>query len=186
MSPDLDEVDFKLISSLARDARSTTTQIAADARISRPTAIKKLRKLTRNKVVSLGARVNLTKLGFKLALITFKTQGNRKELKTSLFLCPRVLMLIETGGNPHYLALLYGENTETLVSTIECMKSISGMEIVSWHRLKPPILPETFALQVFPTKNEVAPCCKKCAICSNYQNKECLGCPAVTEYKGFL
>ena len=188
LSYKLDKVDLRIIDSLIKDARKTITQIAKDAGISRPTAINRLKKLRESSSVILGARVNVTKLGFKLALVALKTKtvDAREKPEKNLAICPRVLMLIQSSGNPNYLALLYSENTETLLSVIECFKSFAGVDVVSWHRSKPPILPETLDLKVFPTKYELAPCGKKCGECSCYQNLECLGCPAVIEYKGPL
>jgi len=188
LSYKLDKVDLRIINALAKDARKTITQIAKNTEISRPTAINRLKKLRKSDVVILGARINVTKLGFKLALVALKNKSveARQKPDTNLAMCPRVLLLIQTSENPNYLALLYGENTETLVSVIECFKNFSGMEVISWHRSKMPLLPETFALKIFLKKNELAPCGKKCGDCSNYQNMECLGCPAVTEYKGPL
>jgi len=185
LSYKLDHIDLKIINSLAKDARKTITQIANDAGISRPTAINRLKKLRKNNVVNLGARVNVTKLGFKLGLVALKTIDVETKQKpdANLVVCPRVLLILQTSGNPNYLALLYGENTETLVSVIDCFKCFSGMEVVSWHRSKPPLKVETFDLKVFPEKNELAPCGKKCGDCSSYRNLECLGCPAVNEYK---
>jgi len=166
MSYKLDRVDLKIINSLTEDARKTITQIAKDAGISRPTAINRLRKLRESNVICLGARINVTRLGFKLALVALKTKSgeSRQKLETNLAVCPRVLLLLETNGNPQYLALLYGENTETLVSAVECFKSFSGMEMVSWRRSKPPLKIETFNLKVFPTKSELAPVEKNASI----------------------
>lgn len=188
MSYKLDEVDLRIINSLAKDARKTVTLIAKEAGISRPTAISRLNKLGKNNVVRLGACVNVLELGFKLALMALMTKSTkaRQKLETKLVLCPRVLMLMQTDGNPEYLALIYSENTETLVSVVECVKDISDTEMIWWHRSKLPLLPEAFDLKIFPKKHELAPCGKKCGECSSYQNQECLGCPAVKEYKGPL
>ncbi len=188
MPYELDKVDWRIINSLLEDARKTITQIAADAEISRPTAIKRLKRLRKNKVISLGAGVNVAKLGFKFALVTFKAEfaeANQK-LEESLVACPRVFMVTETRRNTNFLALLYGENMETLVSVIDNFKSFLGMEIVSWHRSKQPLKVETFNLELFQKKRELAPCGRKCKNCSSYQSLECLGCPAVTEYRGPL
>jgi len=188
LSCELDKVDLRIINSLVKDARRTITEIARDAKISRPTAINRLKNLRESNIVSLGARININQLGFKLALVALKSKNAvaKQKPETNLAICPRVLLLLQTSGNPDYLALLYGENMETLVSVIECFKSFSEISVVSWHRSKPPLLPGTFDLKVFPAKYEIAPCGKKCGDCSFYQNTECLGCPAVTEYKGPL
>jgi len=183
----LDEIDLRIISSLTKDSRKTVTKIAKMARISRPTAIARLERLRKNNVVHISARVNITKLGFKFALVALKTKSaeSRRNTLTKLAVCPRVLTLLQTSGTQNYYAILYGENTETLLSVIESFKTFSSMEVVSWNRAKP-LLPETFDLKVFLEKRKHAPCGKKCGECSSYQNNECFGCLAVTEYTGPL
>lgn len=186
MSHKLDEVDLKIIYSLARDARKTITQIAKDTEISRPTIISRLRKLRESNVLSLDARVNVTKLGFKLALLALKIRSVEAEQKpeTNLAVCPRVLMLMHSDGNSNCFALLYGENMETLVSVVESFRSFSGIEVISWHPSEPPLKVEAFELKEFPSKNKLAPCGKNCLDCSSYKKQECLACPVVTAYKG--
>jgi len=186
LSHKLDKVDLRIMHSLAQDARKAITQLSVDAGISRPTAINRLKKLRENGILSVHATVNITKLGFKLALVTFRTKSNNagQEPRTGLAVCPRVLLLVQKSGDRDCSALLYSENTETLLSVVECVKSVSGVELTSWHRLSPPLLPEAFELKLFPHKGKLTPCGKKCGVCSNYQNQECLGCPAVVEYKG--
>jgi len=188
MSYKLDAVDLKILNSLAKDTRKTVTQIAIEVEISRPTVMKRLKKLTESNVLDLGGKVNVTKLQFKLGQMALKAKSPdaKQQLEKRLVNCPRVLFLMETSGNPHYLALLYGEDTETLVSTVESFKSFSGTEVVSWHRSKPPLKMEAFDLRIFLKKSKLAPCGKRCSDCYSYQNSECLGCPAVTEYKGPL
>jgi DNA-binding Lrp family transcriptional regulator len=185
MSYKLDKTDMRIIYSLGEDARNSVTQIAKDADISRPTAIVRLRRLRKNKIINLGAKINITKLGYKMALATLK--ADNAEAVTgieNLVICPRVLLLTQAIGDNNYQALLYGENMETLVSVIESYKNSSNLEVVSWNRLKPLLVNEVFGVKVYLTKSEVAPCGKRCSDCPSYQNSECLGCPAVTEYKG--
>jgi len=184
----LDKVDLRIISSLATDARKTVSQIAKETKISRPTTMDRLKRLRESGILDLSAKVNVQRLGFKLAQVALKTRDTEtsQKLEKTLANCPRVLCLTPTSGNPHYLALLYSEDTESLVSTIESLRSFSGTEVVSWHRSKPPLKIETFTLRIFLEKTKTASCGKKCGDCSSYQNLECLGCPMVIEYKGPL
>jgi Lrp/AsnC family leucine-responsive transcriptional regulator len=183
----VDETDLKIIKSLSEDCRKSTTQIAKEAGISRPTAIARIRRLAENNLVDFGAKFNVARIGFKLALLTLETDNveDKQNTVTKLAACPRVLQLFQTIEKPSYTALVCAENAETLLSAIDCLRSVLSARITSWHRVKP-IIGDTFNLKIFLEKCELTPCGKKCGICSSYQESECVGCPATTDYKGPL
>ena len=182
-----DEIDLKIIKSLSIDCRKSTTQIAKEAGISRPTAIARLKNLGQNQLVDFGAKVNVINMGFKMALLNLEadTIEAKKEILSKLEACPRVLQLIQTIEKPCYVALVSAENAETLLSTIECLRDVLSARIVTWQRAKP-IIGESFDLKILLEKCDLTPCGKKCGICSNYQELECVGCPATKNYKGPL
>jgi DNA-binding Lrp family transcriptional regulator len=173
--------------SLSEDCRKSTTQIAKEAGISRPTAIARIRQLADNRLVDFGAKINVAKLGFKLALLTFEIDNSRKEESTieKLGSCPRVLQLIQTVGKSECEALVCAEDADTMLSAIECLESVLNIKVNSWQRVSP-ILGESFNLRIFLEKCEFTPCGKKCGICASYKESACVGCPAVKEYKGSL
>jgi len=183
----LDEIDLKIIKSLSEDCRKSTTQIAKEAGISRPTAIARIRRLAENNLVDFGAKVYVARIGLKLVLLTLETDNveDKQDIVTKLEACPRVLQLVQAIEKPNYTALVCAENAETLLSAIDCLKSVLSARITSWHRVKP-IIGDTYNLKIFLEKCELTPCGKKCGICSSYQESECVGCPATTDYKGPL
>ena len=185
MSVRLDAIDLKIIKSLTQDCRKSTSQIAKEARISRPTAIARLKALKENRVIDFSARVNLVTLGLKLALVTY--QLDEKQIKQDVLAkvgkCPRILQLFRTVNSSIYTALIFAENTETKLSAIDCLRSLLNAKTISSQRVKP-VLGETFDLKIFLEKCELTPCGKKCGICSNYEDSECVGCPATKYYKG--
>lgn len=187
MSCKFDEIDVRIMKSLSEDCRKSTTQIAREAGISRPTAIARMKNLAGNHLVDFGAKVNVARLGFKLALIKFELDDSEKKqnLVAKLAACPRVLQLVQAIEKSNYTALVCAENAETLLSSIDCLRDVLRARITSWQRVKP-ILGEAFNLKIFLEKCELTPCGKKCGICSSYRESECAGCPATTDYRGPL
>jgi Lrp/AsnC family leucine-responsive transcriptional regulator len=187
LSIKLDAIDLKIIKSLTENCRKSTSQIAKEAQISRPTAIARLKALEENRVIDFSARVNLMTLGLKLALVTYQVDETKmkEDIVNRLKNCPRILQLLRAVNSSIYTALIFAENTETKLSAIDCIGSVLDAKIISSQRVKP-VLGETFDLKIFLEKCELTPCGKKCGTCSNYEDSECVGCPAAKNYKGLL
>jgi len=185
MEKTIDEVDLRIIKSLSQDCRKTTTQVAKEAGTSRPTAIARIKQLSQNQILDFGAKLNLTKLGLKLASIHFQTEEpeESRRLIDKLKLCPRVVQLIQLAGKPNYTALVYVEDAETLLSSIDCLESFLGLKITSYQRVIP-LIGESFSVEISLEKCEKTPCGKECGLCLSYQHVECAGCPATKEYRG--
>jgi DNA-binding Lrp family transcriptional regulator len=184
---DYDEIDLRIIKSFSEDCRKSTTQVAKEAGISRPTAISRIKSLAANQLLDFGAKVNVAKMGFRLAILTLESDKAEedKNLINKLSICPRVLQLIQIVGKPSYTAIVVAENADTLLSAIECLRSVMNARIVSWQRAKP-VLGESFNLKILLEKCEFTPCGKKCGLCASYKESACLGCPATEEYRGPL
>jgi len=180
-----DDVDVRIMKSLSEDCRKSTTQVAKEAGVSRPTAIARMRNLADNRLVDFGAKVNVEKLGFKLAILILEsdTAEGKGDLVKKLAACPRVLQLVRWVDKPNYTAVVCAESAETLLSAIECLRGILSARISSWQRIKP-ILGKVFNLKIFLEKCELTPCGKKCGICPSYQESECVGCPTTKDYTG--
>jgi DNA-binding Lrp family transcriptional regulator len=187
MSCKFDEIDLRIMKSLSDDCRKSTTQIAKEVGISRPTAIARMKSLGESRLIDFGLKVNVINMGFKMALLNLETDTTeaKQEILSKLKACPRVLQLIQAIEKPCYVALVSAENAETLLSTVECLRGVLNARIVSWQRAKP-IIGESFNLKILLEKCDLTPCGKKCGNCSNYQELECLGCPASKNYKGPL
>jgi Lrp/AsnC family leucine-responsive transcriptional regulator len=185
MPKPLDKIDMKIINALSEDCRKSTTQIAKETGTSRPTVIARLKQLSESKTVDFKAKLNLKSIGLKFATIHFKVEKAResKQIVEKLKLCPRVLQLIQWAGKPNYAALIYVEDAETLLSTIDCLESFLGLKIQSYQRVLP-LIGESFNLNLSLEKCEKTPCGKECGLCLSYQQDECKGCPTTTKYKG--
>lgn len=184
----LDKTDLKIIQSLEEDARKPVTQLAKETGVSRPTIISRLDRMMKQNILHISAGINIRELGFPVACVALETKGIdlRQKVERNLSRCPRVLMLLRPAEKANMLAFLFGEDQNTLRATIESLRDFSGADLVYVHHSEPPLLTESFSLRVFPEKSDVTPCGRKCVDCVRYQNDECIGCPAVTEYKGPL
>ncbi len=185
MPKQIDKIDIKIINALSEDCRKSTTQIAKEVDASRPTVIARLKQLSENNIIDFKAKVNLKNLGLKFATIHFRVEKAResKQIVEKLKQCPRVLQLIQWAGKQNYAALVYVEDAETLLSTIDCLESFLGLKIQSYQRALT-LIGESFNLNLSIEKCEKAPCGKECGLCLAYQHEECKGCPTTTKYKG--
>jgi len=188
MTRRLDKVDLKIIESLKSDARRPVTQIAKEVGVSRPTVINRLNRLVTENLIHIDVGLNIRKLGFQTACVALEVKGVdvRRKVEENLSKCPRVLTILRLTEKANLMALFFGENHSTLTSTIESLRDFSGADIVYVHHSEPPLFTETVSLNVFPEKSDIAPCGRKCSDCFRYQNDQCIGCPAVIEYKGPL
>jgi len=187
MPEKFDEIDLRILDSIQKDTRKSVTKIARETGVSRPTVISRLGKLVENKLVDFNIEMDIMALGFKLALITLEINdsADKQKIESRIIQCPRVLQLLDFVDKPGCSLLVYAENTETLLSAVECFKSIVGDANLSWQRVKQN-RGEKIPIKIFSTKCEITPCGKKCGMCSSYVQQECLGCPATKEYKGPL
>jgi len=185
MAKTIDALDLRILKSLSEDCRKSTTQIANEAGTSRPTAIARIKHLSESQIVDFGAKINLTKIGLKLASIHFDTNltDSSEEIVEKLKLCPRVVQLVQLSGKPSYTALIYIEDAETLLSSIECLETFLGLKISSYQRVIP-LIGKSFNPKICLEKCEKTPCGKECGLCLSYRQVECAACPAISEYRG--
>ena len=132
-----------------------------------------------------GAKINITKLGFKLATVHFQIdqKETEQELVNRISACPRVLQLVEAVGKQNYTAIIFLENADTMISAIECFRNSLKAKILAWQRIRP-LVGKSFDLKIILEKCAKTPCGKECGLCLNYQQLEFIGCPASKDYKG--
>jgi DNA-binding Lrp family transcriptional regulator len=181
----IDELDLRLIKSLSEDCRKSTTQIAKEVGTSRPTAIARINSLAERQIVNFGAKINVAKLGFKLISVHFETEKieEAKSILAKLSACPRLLQLFQEVGKNHFTAVVFAENAETAISTVECLRTALNAKITSWERILC-LTGDSFSLKIVLDKCEKTPCGKECGICISFQQSECIGCPSTKDYRG--
>jgi len=184
----LDKVDFNIIRSLQEDARRSITELASDVGISRPTVMKRLRRMLEKEFISIETGINLKELGLRIGCVGLEVKGSesRSKVKKMLENCPRVLMVIAPFDKITFTVYIFGEDQNTLRSTIYEFAGFPDTSITHVSYSDPPLYPKTFPIQIGFKKNTVAPCGLKCSDCFSYNEGVCVGCPTVIGYKGAL
>lgn len=184
----LDKVDLKIIRSLQNDARCSITEIAKDAGISRPTAMKRLERLIKDNDINVDASINIQKLGFRVGCVGLEVKGAeaRNKVEEVLLNCPRVLMLLCPFEKISFSAYIFGEDQETLRSTIYSLAELANTNIAYVNYSDPPLHPKAFPINTYLKRGNTTPCGRKCGECYSYTQGICVGCPTVIEYKGPL
>ena len=84
------------------------------------------------------------------------------------------------------LVYVFGEDQDTLRSTIYGFANFPDTNIVHINYSDPPLYPKTFPIPIGYKKKTVSPCGLKCNDCFSYKDGDCVGCPAIIGYKGSL
>lgn len=187
MSGQLDELDLKIIRKLQIDGRASVTELAEAVGSSRPTVTSRLNRLLDSKTVTIKGGLNLRRFGYKVAHVGLevRTDKTRKEVETFLRSCPRVLNVFRTSEKANLLLSVWGEDDQTINSTIESFGDQRNASVVYAHYLGTPIHGDVIVNVAARESNE-APCGAKCSECRRYQNSWCRGCPSSSDYKTSL
>lgn len=184
MSHKLDELDLKIIRKLQIDGRASVTELAKEAGSSRPTVTSRLNRLLQSKAVVIKGGLNLQRFGYKIAYVGLevRTDKTRKEMETFLRNCPRVLNVFRTFERANVLLSVWGEDDQTINSTIESFGDQRNVSIIFTHYLGTPIHGDV-VINVEAGKSGETPCGAKCAECHRFQKAWCRGCPSSLDYK---
>jgi Lrp/AsnC family leucine-responsive transcriptional regulator len=185
MTHQLDELDLKIIYQLQKDGRVSITDLAKSVESSRPTVTNRLDRLMAEELVVIKAGVNLSKLNYKIADVGLEviSDETRGEIEKYFKECPRVLDVFRTPEKANIHLRVWGEDDNTIKSTIESFRDIPKVDIVYTHYLGTPIH-GSIIIDVETKSGEQTPCGKICIKCHRYTNQWCLGCPLTTDYKG--
>ena len=187
MSGMLDELDLKIIRKLQIDGRASVTELAEAVGSSRPTVTSRLNRLLDNKTVIIRSGLDLRRFGYKVAHVGLevRTDKTRKEVETFLRNCPRVLNVFRTSEKANLLLSVWGEDDQTINSTVESFGDQRNVSVVYAHYLGTPIHGDVI-VNVEARKSDETPCGAKCGECHRYQNAWCRGCPSSSDYKTTL
>jgi len=180
----VDPTDLKIINILQTNGRASITELAKKVGSSRPTVTNRLKRLLDEELVIVRGGLNIKNVGFKIACtgLEAKNEATRRELEQTLTCCPRVLSIFRTAGKANIHIVLWGEEDQTISSTIESFRDIPNVEVVYTHNLGTPIHGDIMIPVVSKEVNET-PCGKDCSVCYRYQKDWCVGCPITVSYK---
>jgi len=189
----MDAIDWKLIMRLQSDGRTTFKDLGEAIGFTSLGAKKRVDKLINKDIIDISALVNTDKLDLRLALILLEIENaeTMRNIIERYSKCPRVINFFTTMGGYNLIALIMAEDQATLES--ECvekcaLRSGEGVRrseiylIGSVHHY--PFLP--LKANSLNEKAEVAPCGVKCDSCKSFKEEKCVGCPALSYYRGPL
>lgn len=183
----LDHLDLKIIHELQKDGRISVTDLAKKINSTRPTVTNRLRRLINEELINVVGGLNLREFGFKIVSVGLEVRKEpaRKDVETYLKGCPRVLNMFRTPGKANIHAIVWGEDDQTLNSTLESFRDLPNVEIVYTHYLGTPIH-GNITVNLVSGGNDEPPCGMECVDCYRYNNAWCFGCPASKHYKNPL
>jgi DNA-binding Lrp family transcriptional regulator len=178
-----DKLDLKILYELQKDGRISITEIAENVGSSRPTVTNRVKQLLESRSVIIEAGLNITAAGYKMACVGLEVSNEetRKNVEHMLKNCPRVLNVFRTPEKANIHIAVWGEEDQTINSTIESFRDLQDVDIVYTHYLGTPIHGD-IGIKITPIISEETPCGKICSDCHRYENKWCLGCPITVDY----
>lgn len=183
MAKKLDKLDLKILYELQKDGRTSITEIAEKVGSSRPTVTSRVKQLIEERSVIIQGGMNLSAAGYKMACVGLevRNEDTRRNVEHILKSCPRVLNVFRTPDKANIHIAVWGEEDQTINSTIESFRDIEDVAIVYTHYLGTPIHGD-IVIKLTPEQTTETPCGQVCADCHRYQNKWCLGCPISVDY----
>ena len=183
----LDKLDLKILEELKIDARMSITDLAQRAGSSRITVTNRLKRLRKEGIVKIPAGLDLVKLGYKMALVCLEVSEdeNRKRFYEVMSQCPRVQTIFRTPDLANIQVGVWAEDDSAIKSCIECFRDLPNVKIVEVKYLGTPVTGNV-ALNLRLGDAVIAPCGKTCALCNQYGNVWCPGCPVTIYYKNPL
>jgi len=173
----LDHLDLEIIRYLQKQGRISLTELARKVKSSRPTVTYRLKRLIDEELIIVVGGLNPRKFGFKIAVVGLEVKRELTTLETYLRKCPRVLEIFRTPGKANIHLCVWGEDDQTISSTIESFRSLQNVDIIDIQYLGTPIHGDII-INVGPSDNDKTPCGMECANCYRYNDKWCTGCPA--------
>jgi DNA-binding Lrp family transcriptional regulator len=183
----LDSLDFKILRELTTDGRISITDLANSVQSSRPTVTNRINRMKELGLLNLVGGLDFLNLGYKMATVSLEvtTEESRKECLQVLSHCPRVQSIFRSPKKANIEVEVWGENDQTVNSTIESFRDISNVDIIDINYLGTPIK-GNIILRLDPKNLDVTSCGQVCADCHRYQNDWCNGCPDSKDYKNPL
>ena len=183
----LDALDLRILGELQKDARTSVTTLSDAVYSSRPTVTIRLKRLLEEERAIIRGGLNLRKLGFKMALVGLEVKGDDVRRDTEQYLkgCPRVLNIFRTPEKANIQLSVWGEDEQTINSTIESFRDLLNVEVVYTHYLGTPIHGDV-VLKLESSVSDKTPCGKICSDCHRFKNTRCPGCPLSSDYENPL
>ena len=189
----MDLIDWKLIMQLQSDGRQTFKDLGESIGFTSLGAKKRVDKLIQKGIIDISALVNTEKLDLRLALIMLEIENaeTMRKIIDRYSKCPRIINFFTTMGGFNLIALVMAEDQGTLES--ECVEKCALRSGEGIRRSEIYLIGGVHHYPFMPLKAdalresaEIAPCGVKCDGCQSFEDKKCVGCPALSYYRGPL
>jgi DNA-binding Lrp family transcriptional regulator len=189
----MDKIDWKLIMQLRSDGRKTFKELGETIGYTSLGAKKRIEKLLKKNLIHISALVNTDALDLRLALILLEIESaeTMRKIIDRYSKCPRVINFFTTIGGYNLIALVMAENQATLESESmeKCaLRSGEGIRRSEFYLIGRvhhyPFLP--LKADALKEKGDITPCGVQCKDCPSFQDEKCVGCPALSYYRGPL
>jgi Lrp/AsnC family transcriptional regulator for asnA, asnC and gidA len=189
----MDKIDWTLIKQLRSDGRKTYKELGETIGFTSLGAKKRIKKLLKKNLIHISALVNTDALNLRLALILLEIESaeTMRKIIDRYSKCPRVINFFTAMGGYNLIALVMAEDQATLESesmekcALRSGEGIRRSEFYLIGRVQHyPFLP--LKADALKEKGAVTPCGVQCKDCPAFQDKKCVGCPALSYYRGPL
>lgn len=189
----MDKIDWKLIRQLRSDGRKTFKELGETIGFTSLGAKKRIEKLLKKNLIHISALVNTDALDLRLALILLEIESaeTMRKIIDRYSKCPRVINFFTTMGGYNLIALVMAEDQATLESeSVEkcALRSGEGIRRSEFYLIGRahhyPFLP--LKADALKEKGDITPCGVQCKDCPSFQDEKCVGCPALSYYRGPL
>jgi len=189
----MDKIDWKLIMQLRSDGRKTYKELGETIGFTSLGAKKRIEKLLKKNIIHISALVNTDALDLRLALILLEIESaeTMRKIIDRYSKCPRVINFFTTIGGYNLIALVMAEDQATLESESmeKCaLRSGEGIRRSEFYLIGRvhhyPFLP--LKADTLKEKGDITPCGVQCKDCPSFQDEKCVGCPALSYYRGPL
>lgn len=187
----IDDVDRKILELLTKNGRESLSEIGKVLGLSHVAVKKRLDKLFSKRIVKVLPAINFEKLGLKAVVILaeVRTSSDIEEIFRKYSNCPRMIFLSTTMGRYNLIAIMVGEDDQTIESilTICSFRREKGIMKSEVHLVNSMLIPRFMPIKIVAEKRgTITPCGMDCSNCKRYLQDLCLGCPATKTYKGIL
>lgn len=189
----LDDVDRKIISQLQLDGRTTLEELGKNVGYTSMGVKKRLKKLLERDIIKISASINLESLKLYAAIVLLEMESAEamQKLLERFKDCPRVVHIFITLGGYNFIALVVAEDQDTLesISMEKCsLRSGGGIRRSEFYPIGNIYYSPFLPIREYLThkENTPTPCNIDCRPCSRYKAEKCVGCPAMSYYKGTL
>jgi len=189
----MDKIDWKLIKQLRSDGRKTYKELGETIGFTSLGAKKRIEKLLNKNLIHISALVNTDALDLRLALILLEIESAEamRKIIDRYTKCPRVINFFTTMGGYNLIALVMAEDQATLESesmekcALRSGEGIRRSEFYLIGRVQHyPFLP--LKADALKERGDITPCGVQCKDCPSFQDNKCVGCPALSYYRGPL